>query len=148
MILSSVAQLNTLNKDLLYYLASPYTAKGLVGHAKRKLQHSRATEITHIGAILIAEYGFLLLTPITASYSIVLHDPTSSLGGNWEQWKTLDEKQITQCDGGVIVAMMPGWKESTGVTAEIKHAHSLGKRVYFLEPALVLGELNALHRKQ
>lgn len=146
MILSSKAQLNRLDKSKLYYLASPYTAKGLTGHAKRKLEHDRYLDITHIGATLMADYGLLLLTPITASYGIVMHDPTSSLGGNWEQWAELDTKQITQSDGGIIVAMMDGWKESTGVTAEIKHAHSIGRKVYYLHPTLIVGVTNAVHK--
>ena len=139
MILNTRSKLNKLDKNLLYYLASPYTAKGLTGNARKALQHTRYIDITHIGAVLMADYGLLVLTPITASYGIVMHDPTSSLGGDWEQWKALDEKQITQCDGGLIVAMMEGWKESTGVTAEIQHAKALGKPIYYLEPSLVIG---------
>lgn len=147
MIISSIGQLNKLDRDKLYYLASPYTAKGLTGHAKRQLEHDRYLTITHIGVVLFAEHGLLLLTPITASHGMAMHDPTNKLGGNWEQFAALDTKQITQSDGGIIVAMMPGWKESTGVTAEIQHAKALGKPIYYLEPRLVIGVKNAVRTK-
>jgi hypothetical protein len=137
MIISSLAQLERIVKSKLYYLACPYTAIGLEGHAAAQVRHDRFLTITHIAARLMAEHGLLLLTPITASHGIHIHDPTFKLGGAWEQWKALDEKQIECVDGGVIVVMMPGWKESTGVTAEIKHAHKHAKSVYYLEPEIL-----------
>lgn len=51
---------------------------------------------------------------------------------DWEYWAKFAKEYIQRSDE-LVVAMIPGWKESTGVTAEIAIANELGIPVSYLE---------------
>lgn len=51
----------------------------------------------------------------------------------WEFWQFIDLEYMKGCTE-VWVLMMPGWKESVGITAELKHAEEvLGLKITYIE---------------
>jgi hypothetical protein len=108
--------------DTIYYLASPYS------HLDPAIKKGRYETICKIAADLYNK-GYNLIEPIASSH------PTAekhNLPTGYEFWKKRDRKMI-DVSYGVIVAMMPGWKESVGVTDEVEYAKSQAKPVYYLE---------------
>lgn len=91
------------------------------------------TDIRHMEVQAIAtklmEDGYILHEPIASCHWKQEH---FQLPADYSYWKRRDRTLIEHSDG-VIVAMMPGWNKSTGVTDEIAHAKSLGKEVWYLE---------------
>lgn len=73
--------------------------------------------------------GVVLFSPIAHCHELSLrHD----IPKTWEFWKQIDFGYIEACSH-VWVLKMPGWRDSTGITAEIKEAHRLGKPVVYIE---------------
>lgn len=98
----------TLDKDKLYYLASPYSKYGCGPEAA-------FNDIAKIAAALISA-KVKVFCPITHSHPIV---PYLVKGvDTHETWLGLDEAIMRGCDG-LIVARMSGWKQSYGVNWEI-----------------------------
>jgi hypothetical protein len=56
----------------------------------------------------------------------------TDISTGFEFWEKLDLMVIDRCDG-VIVATLPGWDTSVGVTAEVIHAQETGKPVIYTE---------------
>ena len=54
-----------------------------------------------------------------------------ALPTGWDFWERIDRAYLARCDE-VVVLMLDGWQESTGVRAEIALARDLGKPVRFL----------------
>lgn len=110
-----------LNRNHLFYLASPYT------HKSKLVEKERLNMISKIAALLLQK-DIKGIYPISSSVEVAKH-----LGHltTFEHWKDLDYLYIEKTDG-IIVANMPGWRTSTGVTAEIKHAIKIGLPVYIL----------------
>lgn len=104
----------------LYYLASPYT------HPDRNVMHLRAKLVTQT-AVELLKHNIFVFAPI--AYNAPWEE--YNLPGNWEFWEKFDKAFVSRMDG-VIVLELEGWKESTGVTAEIAYAKSLGLPVYYL----------------
>ena len=71
----------------------------------------------------------LVFSPISHTHPIAA---AGNLPVGWEFWKQYDLTFIEWCDE-LYVLMADGWRESTGVTAEIKLAKELGKPVRYLE---------------
>lgn len=110
-------------KSGLYYLAGPYTHENSALVAHRRLDH------------LHAEYWLIaqkldVIAPINSSGSL---EGIWNLPIQYEFWQSRDRKSIRYCDG-VIVILMPGWKESKGVTDELQYAKQKGKPIYYLKP--------------
>ncbi len=127
--------LTTLNKDLVYYLASPYTAMNAPNPIVEVLiQNKRYAEITAVAAKLTLE-GFILLTPITVSHMLKAYEP--SLGTTWNFWKRIDTKLLEKADA-MIVVQMEGWAESVGVTAEIGIMENAKKPIFYMAPTEIL----------
>lgn len=125
-----------LEREKLYYLASPYT------HRFKKVEKQRLIEISAIA-------GLMLLKKIHAIYPISGSANISNevdLGGAFEYWEELDLLYIKKSDG-VIVADMDGWDRSVGVLAEIAYAQSIKKPVYLLNSTLLM-EKNILRVKE
>lgn len=110
-------------RNKLIYLASPYT------HPCKIVKEKRFLEITRLASEIIKK-GYLPLTPITASHEIAR---IGNLQGCWPTWRKLDLQMVKRSDA-VVVAQMDGWRESIGVTAEIRAAKRYGKPVYYLNP--------------
>lgn len=107
----------------LYYLAGPYTHEndGIVAH--RRLDHLQAE-------YWLMAQGIDVIAPINSSGSL---EQIWNLPIQYSFWQRRDRKSIRYSDG-VIVIMMPGWKESKGVTDEIYYAGLKKKPVYYLKP--------------
>jgi hypothetical protein len=112
-----------MNKDLVYYLASPYS------DPDESVRQARYEEALRCGAIL-AKNGFILIEPIAMS-----HDSAKKhkLPTNFEYWQRRNHKFLSLCDGGLLVLQMDGWQQSRGVKDEIEHAKKLGLPVHYTE---------------
>lgn len=125
-------KLDDLSKELVYYMACPYTAINANSPNHREsVERIRYIEITTIGAQLTKE-GLVLLTPITVSHKLKKYEPT--LGTTWDYWKRIDTKLLERCADAVIVAKMPGWEKSVGVAGELEIARRLKIPIFYLDP--------------
>lgn len=106
---------------MLIYLASPYS------HPDPAVRQQRFETVCFIAARLMRE-GHHVYSPIAHTHPIAVK---GELPTGFEYWEAFDRKMITACDA-VWVAMMDGWRESVGVTAEIKIADELGKPVRYI----------------
>jgi len=104
------------------YLATPYS------HDNPEIRKARFKKINRVAAALMRE-GNLVFSPISHTHPIAL---AGDLPKGWEFWKEYDRTFIDWCDE-VQVFMQEGWKESTGVSAEIEIARELDKPVIFIE---------------
>jgi len=69
----------------------------------------------------------VVFSPIVHSHPLVAF----SLPTGWDFWERIDRAYLARCDE-LVVLMLDGWQESTGVRAEIALARDLGKPVRFL----------------
>jgi hypothetical protein len=106
---------------LLTYLACPYT------HKDRAVLEGRVAKANEATAWLIKNCGWNVFSPITHSHPLHL----AGLRGDWEFWKRIDEEYLT-LSKRIVILTLPGWRESVGVTAEIKIARDQGIEIYFL----------------
>lgn len=96
------------------YLASPYSSKDPA------IQKYRGFLIDQILAELYMQTGYAIFPPILVSRKIK-ELAGDNIGTSFSAWKDVDLCVIKHCDE-VWVAMMDGWQESIGVTAEIAYA--------------------------
>jgi predicted Rossmann-fold nucleotide-binding protein len=113
-----------LNKDRVYYFASPYSSPDPEVIEQRYIEQGRL--VGH----LISTQGLLIINPIEMCHNLAKR---FKLPSGYEFWKNRDRKLVSLSDA-VIVAMMPGWDKSIGVTDEISYALKLKKQVYYLDP--------------
>lgn len=107
-----------------WYLASPYSRypAGM---------ETAYTDICGIAAQLF-KAGVPVYSPIAHTHAIAT---IGGFAGHFDQWKDFDEAMIA-ASCGLIVAMMDGWKESVGVTAEIDICKRMRKPVRYVDPSL------------
>ncbi|GIW90181.1 MAG: hypothetical protein KatS3mg109_0613 [Pirellulaceae bacterium] len=111
-------------KSDLVYLASPYS------HADPQVRQARYQAACRAAAWLIGQ-GHLVFSPIAHSHGITQH----GLPVDWDFWEEHDRRMLVACDR-VVVLMLPGWRESLGVQAEVAIARELGKPLAYLSPDL------------
>lgn len=104
----------------LIYLASPYT------HDDPAVRQARFEAAVDASAALMKE-GHAVYSPIGNCHPI---QERHSLPTEWAYWQEFDTLIISRCDE-LYILMLDGWKQSVGVTAEIKIAEELGKPVYY-----------------
>lgn len=137
-------KLKDLNKDFVYYVASPYSALDPKTEEDRiRIQRERYNEVTKVIAKLTKDHELVLLGPITHSHNLKLFE--ADLGTSWQFWKRYDTKFLERCVDAVIVVMMHDWDLSIGVDAEIVIAEKLGLPIYYLNPNTM--ELNSVSTK-
>jgi hypothetical protein len=118
----------------IYYLASPYT------HKDPSIKKKRAEDVTEC-AVELLKHNVFTFAPIAYNEPWEKYD----LPGNWEFWECFDKSFVERCDGGIIVLMLDGWKESIGVQAEIKYAESLNLPVFYAtQDQIMSGDLSFL----
>lgn len=108
-------------KKKLIYLASPYT------HKNPDIVERRVAAT----ASVVAHYmlgGFVILSPILHCHHL---SKVYDFPGHFQFWMDWDFTLIDHCDE-VWVLMLDGWKESTGVNAEIAYCQAKGKTVYYV----------------
>lgn len=106
---------------LMYYLASPYTHKLA---SVREVRADRAAR----ALTWLASKEYYVYAPVPHGHATVKH-------GNpgYHYWIEHGLRMITALDG-VIVLMLAGWAESTGIKVELEHAKKLGKLILWLDP--------------
>jgi hypothetical protein len=112
-----------MKKGELIYLAAPYT------HKKRSVMVYRFRKINKAAAIIMGK-GYYLYSPISHTHPIA---DAGELPRGWDFWGGYDEIMISACKV-LVVLMLDGWKESTGVNAEIKIAQRLGLPIEYISP--------------
>lgn len=110
-------------KSGFWYLASPY--------AKWKSKDDAAAHVAAIAGRLLAQ-GVTTFSPIAHWHFIRQYAPTiNSL--THDEWLQTDKHFVDQAYG-LIVAGLPGWKESAGVAEEIGWFKEAGKPMFLLDP--------------
>lgn len=106
---------------MVAYLACPYMDPDV------NVRKKRLATVTQVAHDLIKQ-GLLVYSPLTHNI------PIDQLGihGDWHTWRTFDLEMLGRCDR-LIVLKLDGWDRSSGVTAEIAHAESLGLPIESIE---------------
>lgn len=99
----------------LVYLATPYS------HPDPTIMEQRF-RVANMAAARLMEAGVFVFSPISHTHPIAV---AGELPKGWDFWKAYDTTVISSCRK-LIVLMQDGWKESTGVAAEIRIALELG----------------------
>jgi hypothetical protein len=111
------------NKRELVYLASPYS------HPDPAVRQQRFELACKAAGTLMA-HGMLVFSPIAHTHPIA---EFCALPKGWEFWEKFDRAFIS-VSRALIVLTIDGWKDSTGVQAEIRIAKELGIPVDYLWP--------------
>lgn len=107
------------------YLASPYS------HELAWIRGIREALVSAAGSELISR-GYRVIGPITESRGYEPYLP-ENITHTFEFWEAIDLHHVRHCDE-VHVLCLKGWARSTGVTAEIEYAQSLGIPIVYHEP--------------
>jgi len=104
------------------YLAIPYS------HINNHVEELRFEIANAISTRLMKE-GEIIFSPISHTHPMVKY----GLPGDWNYWKEQDIAFLDICNE-LYVVMLKGWKESTGIPAEIAHMEQRGIAVQFIDP--------------
>lgn len=113
-------------KQKLIYFASPFT------HVDPKIMLHRELMVTHHAAALTEKYGYAMFLPITQSAPMERSNP--NLKGDFKSWASIDLFIVKEKADELWVCMLDGWRESVGVTAEIKAAQEVGIPIRYYNP--------------
>ena len=108
----------------MIYLASPYT------HADAGVMEWRA-DCAAAAADALLSAGIAVYSPITH-----WRRPPGVLPLTWDFWSSPSLAFLDRCDR-LLVLQLPGWRESTGVSAEMRHAKENSMPVSFAEPTWI-----------
>lgn len=114
------------------YLAIPYTSKNPDPAANAAERAARMKSFWEAAAYLI-DAGHHVVSPMTLEPALLA---APDMPYRWEHWKEYSIKMVG-ISSRVVVLMLDGWQESTGVTGEIAEAHLQGLDVEFLDPVTV-----------
>ena len=106
----------------LIYLAHPYT------HENQWVREARFQSANRAAAKLMGE-GKYVFSPISHTHPIVR---AGAMMHDWQYWEGYDRAMLKLCTK-MIVVMHPGWKESKGVSEEIRIAREMGIPVEYME---------------
>ena len=106
------------------YLASPYT------HPNPIVRWLRCRKISQVAGHLI-DQGVVLFAPISQSATIAKYSCNKKT--DWEYWKEVDYTFLSKA-AAIWVVMMDGWKESVGVSAEVRYAKRYKIPVFYVDP--------------
>jgi len=118
-------QMPAVSEKSMIYLAVPYT------HKDPHIQYDRFVRVNRVAASLMQK-GSLVFSPISHGHSIAT---AGELPGDWQYWESHCRTMLRICKK-VIVLMLDGWEESTGVKNEIRIAKEMGIPVEYMEPSL------------
>jgi hypothetical protein len=107
----------------LVYVASPYSSHDPVVVEARNLGVAFA-----MGYLMNTYDDYSFYSPICHTHPIATH---CKLPGDWAFWKRFDETMLSRCEE-LWVFCMEGWRQSTGVTAEIAIAEELSLPIKYL----------------
>ena len=109
-------------QDGVWYLGSPY--------GKYPLGLTEAFEEACRCAGWLMNRGVTVFCPIAHSHPIAIHGGIEAV--NHAIWIPADIP-IMHAARGLIVAQMPSWETSYGISKEIEAFHGMDKPVYYLE---------------
>ena len=113
----------------MIYLASPYSSKNT------SVQKARFQDVARVASFFMKQ-NYQIFSPIAHTHPIAEY----GLPRGWEFWAEFDEWFISRCNE-IWVLMLEGWKESTGVNAEIKLAEKFNKKIRYVDPyTMTLGD--------
>lgn len=104
----------------LAYLACPYS------HPDRSVRVSRFEAANRATAALM-DRGLVVFSPISHTHPVA---EQCELPKGWDFWEQFDRAYLSVCHS-IYVLCIDGWRESVGVTAELKIAEELGLEVWF-----------------
>lgn len=111
-------------KKALVYLACPYS------HPDPQVRHARFIDANRCAGLLMSE-GVIVFSPISHMHPIAVE---CELPKGWDYWERFDKAFMVVCRS-LLVCCIDGWKQSTGVTAEIAMAKDFEIPVgYLLDP--------------
>lgn len=111
----------------LYYLGQPY------GHRDDNVLQMRY-KIALLTTMELMNQGHHIYSPIVHNHDVIKSGgPESGWHGSF--WKDYDLNVLSRCDG-LIVMCIQGWKESVGLTHEIKFAKESGIAIYYHERSM------------
>ena len=105
------------------YLASPYS------HAEAEVRVKRFEAVAIATAYLMAQYKFVVYSPIVHSHTVAQYLDTEL---DHDCWLTQDRSHIITC-AAMWVYKLKGWDKSFGVSWEIGLCNGLGIPVQYLE---------------
>ena len=105
----------------IIYFASPYS------HKDSLVVQDRVQKTSEMVAKLVSE-GNVVISPIVYGHNLLQYHEMPS---DWEFWKNFCQTFLRKSDE-MIVYMIEGWDQSTGVLSEIDLATELGIKVTFL----------------
>lgn len=103
------------------YIACPYS------HPDAEVRRARFNSVNSFAGKLMAKRE-IVFSPISQTHPIA---EACGLPLDWKYWKRVDTAYLSCCSR-LIVLCLPGWRESTGVLAEIKIATELGIEVVYV----------------
>jgi len=106
----------------MLYLASPYSHPDPVVRAQRYHAACAATAA-------LVRAGHLVYSPVVHGHPLT----AQGISGDWYFWEPHARWYLEHCEE-VVVLMLEGWQDSTGVQAEISLAGELGKVVWYRYP--------------
>ena len=106
------------------YLAIPYT------HPSESVMQYRAEVSDFIFSVLCKNEGRNVYAPISSCHHIA---KKYGMPRDYAFWKEMCEVFVSRSQK-IIVVMLPGWKVSVGLAAEIKLAEKLGLEIEYLDP--------------
>lgn len=124
-------------KELLWYLASPYTNYDEDEEVRRKIHDARFRQVSADAADLM-RLGFVIFSPIAHTHPIAEYGHIEH--GDHTIWLPADKVIHARCDG-IIIDMIPGWQDSYGVDKELKWAMDEDKPIMYYRPKVILPEL-------
>jgi hypothetical protein len=113
-----------LKNGKIEYLGLPYTDDDPL------MEDWRADISDRVAADLFTREGRIIFAPISAWHHIARK---YELPGTFEYWAKFDEEFI-KISTKLLIIMLPGWKDSTGVNGEIKLAHKYNIPIEYIDP--------------
>ncbi len=113
-----------MRKGKIEYLGLPYTDDDPL------MEDWRADISDRIAADLFTREGRIIFAPISAWHHIARK---YKLPGTFEYWAKFDEEFI-KISTKLLIIMLPGWEDSTGVNGEVKLANKYNIPIGYIDP--------------
>lgn len=112
-----------------FYIGTPYSVVDNQKHIESAIQQFRF-EVVNIYTSALMNAGYVVYSPISHSHPIA---QAGGLPTDWEFWKHYDEFISNMCRN-LIVMMLPGWINSSGLKNEIELFKDEFKNIIYCDP--------------